>query len=183
MKAEFCCSVVTVLSCKVTEQLWGKAWSQLPAVSLEQHARLLQTCAILLFVSKWTQPLGALSLWLPAARKQIRRGRAVPVHEIAAKGSTCGAFVLYVTGTSSGVIVLDLSCLSHALLPVPQGCRGVSNGTWVGEGSVDAAFGPESSTRDSFETVPCNCCAGLCGYGNKSPGGWHRSSLRHGEAR
>lgn len=129
-KAEVCCSVLTVLSCKATVQLREKAWSPLPAIHLEQHARYLQslTCALLLFVSKWTQPLGALRLWLPAAGKQIRRGRAVPMRGIAAKGSTHRAFALCATGTSSGVTVLDLPCLSHTLLPMPRGRRGVSDG-------------------------------------------------------
>ena len=41
--AEACGSAVTVLSCKATVQFWGKTWSQLPAVSLEQRARYLQS--------------------------------------------------------------------------------------------------------------------------------------------
>lgn len=64
-----CCAVVTVQCCKATVQLWGKAWSQLPAINRGQCARYLVTdlCVLFCFLcqsghSNWDVPASGSQL-------------------------------------------------------------------------------------------------------------------------
>lgn len=115
------------------------------------------TSALQLFVS--TKLCGPncweLSAQFPAAGKQRGRGWAVPVCGIAPHAQE-----------------LNLQVCPMSTFRQDSWASGRMERQWDGDGrdSVNAAFGPESTSRDGFEADPCICCAGLQGRGTKALG-------------
>lgn len=106
-----------------------------------------------------------LSAWFPAAGKQRGRGWAVPVCRIAAKGG----FALHAQELLPWTCRF-VPCLHSGRTAGPCEDGEGSNGLEIEGGSVDAAFGAESASRDGFGADPCICYAGLQGHGTKALG-------------
>lgn len=103
----------------------------------------------------WTQLLGALSP-IPSCREAERERM----------GSPC------VCGIAPHAQELNLQVCPMSTFRQDSWASGRMERQWDGDGrdSVNAAFGPKSTSRDGFEADPCICCAGLQGRGTKALG-------------
>lgn len=164
-------SSVAKLQCNYGEKP-GPSYQQSVGGSVPGTWSLTSVCSSA-FCVKVDTATGMCQPLAPSCRDAAMDRVGMSVRGIVAKDSACGAFALCATGTSPGVTVLDLQCLSHICLQAgwlfPARTQQSERWDVHGRGQRGSAFGPESCSRDGFEAVPCSY-TGLCGCGNKSPG-------------